>query len=301
MVTSSPVGSGSRRRALHLSDTHLTASGLDEDGVDARSSLRQLLHDARYLLDLDVIVVSGDIADDGSTAGYEDAKAQLGAFAGARRIPYVFCTGNHDDRDNFAAVLGSGHRRADGSDQGRLMSPIGCRAAVSDVGGLRVLTLDSLVPGAVHGSVSDDQLDWFRTVLAVPAAAGTIVVLHHPPISLRDHPMRTVVLHNPDQLAEALAGTDVHAVLCGHLHHQMSGMLGKIPVWVTPGVVTRIDPTSPPRLVRGVLGASATVIDLGDGPPIFRLLHARDPHAGEQVYLYDAISGSDVPSEDPVS
>jgi Icc protein len=297
-VDTTPISNLRRRRVLHLSDIHLTANGMDEDGVDARSALRRILNDARHVPNIDVVVVSGDIADDGSAAGYAEAAERVGSFARERRIPYVFCTGNHDDRDNFTAVLGSGHRSADGADVGVAMSETGCRAAVSDVDGLRVITLDSLEPGAVHGRIADDQLAWLRGVLAEPAAAGAIIALHHPPISVHDHPMRTVVLQNPDQLAHVLAGRDVHAVLCGHLHHQMSGALGDIPVWVTPGVVTRIDLTSPPALVRGVLGASATVVDVGNGPATFHLLHARDPHAGTQVYLYDMASGTDTTSED---
>jgi 3',5'-cyclic AMP phosphodiesterase CpdA len=283
---------------LHLSDIHLTANGMDEDGVDARSSLRRILSDARHVPKIDVVVVSGDIADGGSAAGYAEAAELVGGFASKRAIPYVFCTGNHDDRHNFTAVLGSGHRSANGTDVGVAMCKTGRRAAVSDVNGLRVITLDSLEPGAVHGRITDDQLAWLRSVLAEPAAAGSVIALHHPPISLHDHPMRTVVLQNPDQLAQTLAGRDVHAVLCGHLHHQMSGTLGDIPVWVTPGVVTRIDLTSPPGLVRGVLGASASVVDVGGGPATFHLLHARDPHAGTQVYLYDMASGTDLTSED---
>jgi 3',5'-cyclic-AMP phosphodiesterase len=289
-----------RRRVLHLSDIHLTASGVDEDGVDARASLRRILDDARFVPGVDLVVVSGDVADDGSAAGYADALEHVGSFAGDRGIPFVFCTGNHDDRDNFAAVLGSGHRDSHGVDSGVLMHAES-RAAVSDIGGLRVITLDSLVPGAVPGRVADDQLDWLGALLARPAAAGSIVVLHHPPISLPDHPMRAFVLQNADSLARVLAGSDVHVVLCGHLHHQMSGSLGDVPVWVTPGVVTRIDLTSPVSLVRGVLGAGATVVDVGDGRPMFHLLHARDPGAGTQVYLYDAVSGNDVASEEAVT
>lgn len=41
----------------HLSDTHLTASGFDEDGVDAVASLRRILHDARRLAGLDLVIV----------------------------------------------------------------------------------------------------------------------------------------------------------------------------------------------------------------------------------------------------
>ena len=62
------------------------------------------------------------------------------------------------------------------------------------------------------------------------------------------------------------------------------GMFAGVPVWVTPGVVDRVDLTAPPQAVRSVRGASASIVDLG-GPasPMVHLLHARDPRAGETV------------------
>ena len=164
--------------------------------------------------------------------------------------------------------------------------------------GLRVVTLDSLVSGKTHGELGRDQLDWLSTELATSAPAGSIVVLHHPPVSVDAIPyMRSVVLQQPDELGRVLAGTDVHAVLCGHLHHQLAGTVGEKPVWVTPGVITRIDLTAPSALVRGVLGAGATVVDLG-GPssPLFHTVHARDPRAGSEVYVYNPLTGEDVTS-----
>lgn len=280
-------------RILHLSDTHVSAAGPDEDAVDAIGSLELLLADLDRIPGLDLVLVTGDVADDGSVAGCEAVRDRVGAYAAARGVPHLYTTGNHDDRDAFATALGSGHLDPDGRDRGR-RGP-GC-AAVSEVGDLRVITLDSLVPGSVHGELDDEQLAWLADVLAAPAAGGTVVALHHPPLHVPGAPtMARVVLQQPERLAEVIAGTDVRAVLCGHLHHQLSGMLAGVPVWVTPGVVTRIDLTDPPPLVRGVLGAGASVIDL-DGPasPVCHVLQARDPRAGEQVYLFDAATGADV-------
>ncbi|GIF96552.1 metallophosphoesterase [Catellatospora citrea] len=286
-----------RHRILHLSDTHFNSPD-----VDAPAALAQILHDARHVTDLDLVVVSGDIADDGSAEGCAGVREQVGRFCAERGIPHVYCTGNHDTRDAFAAVLGSGHLSADGTDTGTTMPEAsGMRAAVSHVAGLRVITLDSLVPGQVHGHLDEAQLAWLRDVLAEPAEAGSVLVLHHPPIAVPTSPIMDVVnLRNGDELADAVAGTDVHAILCGHFHLQLSGLLRGVPVWVTPGVVTRIDFTAPPRWERAVLGAGATVVDLG-GPasPLFHLLQARDPRAGEQVYLVDAVSGDDVVEEQP--
>jgi len=285
-------------RILHLSDTHVSATGVDMDGVDAAAALERILHDVRHVPGLDLVVLSGDIADDGSVAGCQTVFDRVGAFATERGIPHVYSTGNHDDRTSFRQVLGSGHRDADGSDIGQPADDGTC-AAVSDLAGLRVVTLDSLVPGSTHGVLDEAQLMWLTRLLATPAERGTVLVFHHPPLRVGSLPLvEKVSLQDIEPLAEVIRGTDVRAILTGHLHFQLSGSLAGVPVWVTPGVVTRIDTTAPPHLVRGVLGPGATVVELdGVTAPTFHTLVARDPRAGEQVYLYEVETGEDVPAE----
>ncbi len=270
--TAARLGSSSCNRSLHvrilhLSDCHLPRDrGPDADGVDARVVLEQLLYDCRHLPGVDLVVVSGDIAEDGSPGGYRVARALVGGFAQERGVPAVFCTGNHDDREAFAAGLGSGHLDPGGRDAGRLLPDgSGRRAAVSFAAGYKIVTLDSLVPGQVHGRIGSARLSWLCEVLATPYGDGSVVVLHHPPIALAGTVQRKVGLRNPHDLAAALEGSDARVVLCGHFHLQMAGRMGAVPVWVTPGVVTRIDLTAPAWLERAVRGAGASVIDL-DGP-----------------------------------
>nr|WP_216653851.1 metallophosphoesterase [Nocardioides sp. zg-DK7169] len=287
---------------MHLSDTHASAArtGADMDGVDALGALERLLHDVRHVPGIELVVVSGDVADDGSEAGCRAVRDRVGAFARARGVPQVYCTGNHDARPGFAAALGSGHLGADGEDRGTLIVPgADLRAAYSQVGGLRVVTLDTLVPGSTHGEVDRAQLDALAALLATPSPDGTLLVLHHPPLHIASMPqVAEVVLRDIDRLRAVVRGSDVRGVLAGHLHHPVSGFLAGTPVWVAPGVVTRIDTTAPARLVRGVLGAGAGLLDLGPvDATTYHLLHARDPRAGEPVYLYDAASGEDVPEE----
>ncbi|WP_166138484.1 metallophosphoesterase [Nocardioides ochotonae] len=287
-------------RILHLSDTHATATGVDMDGVDAAAALERVLHDVRHVPGIELVVVSGDVADDGSETGYRAVREQVGAFARARGIPHVYCTGNHDDRSAFGAVLGSGHLGPDGEDRGTPLVPGSpLHAAYSIVDGLRVATLDTLVPGHAHGALDGDQLDALAGLLATPAPAGTVLVLHHPPFHIASLPLLAeVVLRDIPDLRDVVRGTDVRAVLAGHLHHPVTGFLAGTPVWVAPGVVTRIDTTAPAHLVRGVLGAGAGLLDLGPADATtYHLLHARDPRAGELVYLYDAASGEDVAEE----
>jgi 3',5'-cyclic AMP phosphodiesterase CpdA len=287
-------------RILHLSDTHVTASGFDQDGVNALASLDRILRDCRTLDGLDLVVVTGDIADDGSAEGCRLVRQRVAAFAAEYGIPHLYATGNHDRRPEFTDVLGTGHIGVDGDDIGQLLD--GCgeeRAAVSYVRGLRVVTLDSLVPGSVHGVISDAQLEALSGLLATPAPAGTILAFHHPPLHIPTASwMERAGLHNRDALRDAIDGSDVIAVLCGHFHAQLYGQLGGAGVWVTPGVVTRVDLTGPTHLLRAVKGAGASVVELG-GPfsPAFHVLHARDPEAGQQVYLIDPATGQSVDDE----
>lgn len=284
-------------RILHLSDTHVSATGIDMDGVDAIASLERLLVDVRRVPGLDLVVVSGDIADDGSVAGHAAVRDRVGAFAAERGIPHVYGIGNHDDRAAFRSALGSGHLGADGADLGSLLDKDAeSRAAYSMADGLRIITLDSLVPGRAYGVIDARQLACLAEVLPTPAGRGTVLVFHHPPLRLGAiRNVERVALRNIADLDRVVRGSDVRAILTGHLHFQASGYLGGVPVWVTPGVVTRADTTAPPHLVRGVLGAGASVVDLGDpASPTFHVLHARDPRAGEEVYVYDAVTGEAV-------
>ncbi|WP_105971501.1 metallophosphoesterase family protein [Streptomyces geranii] len=279
-------------RILHLSDTHIDHAGApNRHGVDTTASLRRMLADAGQLAGLGAVVVSGDLADSGAAEEYTVVRDLVGGFARERGIP-VFCTtGNHDERGAFAKVLGSGHLDPAGGDRAdlRLTSPGGELAAASTVDGHRMVTLDSLVPGKVYGRLGAAQLDWLRELLRTPAPHGTTVVLHHPPITLDNPLQRALGLADPADLADAVRGSDVRLILCGHFHLQIMGFLEAVPVWVTPGVYNRVDLTGPAGTERAVRGASATLVDLGSPHgPLFHTLHARDPRAGETVYELDA-------------
>jgi Icc protein len=270
-------------RILHLSDTHVRrATGPDGRGVDARESLRLMLRDCADVPAIDVLVVTGDVADDGSREAYADVRDLVETFTRERDIPAILSTGNHDERHAFTQVLGVGHR----DPAVHLESADGERAAASLINGFRFVTLDSLVPGKGYGRISPAQLTWLRDLLATPSPYGTVLAFHHPPIALPGVEIqRALGLQNPSDLSDAITGTDVRLILCGHFHLQLSGMLTGVPVWVTPGVVNRIDLTARTGTERTVRGASASVIDLTDPrSPIFHTLHARDPRTGETLH-----------------
>jgi 3',5'-cyclic AMP phosphodiesterase CpdA len=272
-------------RILHLSDTHLDRSGgPDADGADGTAALRCLLGELRYLDDLDAVVVTGDVADDGSREAYARASEMLAGYAGRRGADVFYTTGNHDDRAAFADVLGDGHAHAQAVFEGAA----GERAAASTVGAWRLITLDTLVPGKGYGRLHAGQLTWLRDQLASPAPSGTVLAFHHPPVTLDVEVQRALGLQNAAELAEVIRGTDVRLILCGHFHLQILARLEQATVWVTPGVVSRIDLTARPGTERAVHGPSASLIHLGaPHGPLIHTLHARDPRMGETVYEAD--------------
>ena len=275
-------------RILHLSDTHI--NGIDQpapDGVDARRSLRRLLSDCADVGPLDLVVHTGDVTDAAATDAYEFAATTVGKFARAHGAAAVFCMGNHDSRSAFAQVLAHGHFDVRGTQTGTPMPPAdGERAAVSQVGGYRVISLDTSVPGRVHGWLGEATLRWLHTTLASPAERATVLVMHHPPVVVPGNPVHpAIMLRNASTLAEVIAGSDVELILCGHYHQQLTGRLGAASVVVTPGVVHRIDSLALPHHERAVRGASATLVELGHPEsPVSYTVQARDPDAGQVAY-----------------
>ncbi len=272
-------------RILHLSDTHLDRSGgPDADGADGTAALRCLLAGLGHLRDLDAVVVTGDVADDGSREAYTRAQGLLSRYAGQRGADVFYTTGNHDDRTAFADVLGSGHVQPEAVYEGAA----GERAGASSIDGWRLITLDTLVPGKGYGRLDRRQLGWLRELLGSPAPLGTVLAFHHPPVALDVDVQRALGLQNDAELAETIRGTDVQLILSGHFHLQIVGHLEQATVWVTPAVVSRIDLTARPGTERAVHGPSASLVQLGTPHgPLIHTLHVRDPRMGETVYEAD--------------
>lgn len=195
------------------------------------------------------LVLSGDLTDTGDPAAYRALRAVVEPAAARIGAPLVYAMGNHDERTAFRRELldGSGSQPCD---------------HVVRVGGLRLVVLDSTVPGRPQGLLGPGQLAWLAAELAEPAPLGTVLVLHHPPVPTAFAPMRAADLHNPRDLAAALAGTDVRMILCGHAHHAGASALAGVPVWIAPATAHRAELLSPAGRARGRAGAALTRVDV---------------------------------------
>jgi len=213
----------------HFSDPHLLGGGRRQFGVvDSTGHLVAALEQLeRSGLRPDAIVFTGDLTDLGEEDAYVRLRDIVTPVVDRLGAQLVWCMGNHDERAPYARVLFGEDVRGDGS------AGIAPQDRVYEVNGLRIVALDSSVPGYDHGELDREQLDWLREVLVAPAPHGTILALHHPPIpSPLDPLMEIIELDEQDAFAEVVRGTDVRAVLAGHLHFSTHSTFAGVPVSV---------------------------------------------------------------------
>ncbi len=174
----------------------------------------------------DAVVISGDLTDCGLAAEYESLAAMLRRHLDG--IAVYLIPGNHDRRDNFRAALGAF--------PGVLTHPEFVQYAVEDLP-VRLVMLDSVVPGAGHGELCAARLDWLDRALAAAPGRPTMLVLHHPPILCGLAMMDAINLRSAEALAAVLARhRQVERILCGHHHRPIVGRLGHAIVCVAPSV-----------------------------------------------------------------
>ena len=162
---------------IQLTDLHLVAEpGELRHGVDTADAL------ARALATVEesgvrpaALLFTGDLADAGEPGAYERLREIVEPVARRLGAPALFAMGNHDDRAALRRHLLGVRLRGEPGDTAPLDH-------VTWVGGLRIIVLDSTVPGHVHGELSPAQLAWLEAELAEPAPAGTVLALHHPPL-----------------------------------------------------------------------------------------------------------------------
>jgi Icc protein len=232
---------------LHLSDTHLVAGEERLYGtVDADTRLQRLLDRIEAArIRPSALVFTGDLADTGEPAAYRKLRALVEPFAARLGCEVMWVTGNHDDRAAMRQHLLDEHPSGGPLDR------------VVLVDGLRVVTLDTSVPGQHYGEVTGAQLDWLTRVLEEPAPFGTVLAMHHPPLPTVADLAVAVELVEQQRLAAVLAGTDVRAILAGHLHYSSFGTFAGIPVSVASSACYTQDLAFEPGATRGQDAAQA--------------------------------------------
>ncbi len=224
---------------LQLTDTHLTGdpSGLVH-GIDPAARLRDVL-DAWRRRDqqADLVLLTGDVADDGSPVAYEavaDCLQGIGA-------PVLAIPGNHDLPEPLAERFGP-------------MVPW-------EAAGWRIVPFDTTIPRETAGAID------------VPAALAeldrlddrpTVVAVHHPPVPRSTHPW--FQLAGAAELLDGLAERPhVRAVVSGHVHEPYELHLPGLPALLSgPSTYVAISHHGDEYVLEAERPRGARVLTLGD-------------------------------------
>jgi len=228
---------------VQLSDPHIGGSWGDGDPV-ARLAAAV---DAVLALDEspDAVLVSGDLADHAADAEYEQVRALLARID----APSYVLPGNHDDRDALHRHFGV---------PGTGGAPVQYAA---DLGPLRLVVLDSTLPGEDRGELDDERLGWLETTLAEAPDTQTVVALHHPPIAVGIPAWDAIGLPAADRkaLGDVLQRhPQVARVVAGHVHRAITAELGGRSFFTVPSTY-----------VQGLLDFGMTTLELSADPPGF--------------------------------
>lgn len=257
------------RVLLHLSDTHLRAADSRLfDRVDARDRLARALAVIEASgLRPDGVVFTGDLVDLGEGDAYAELRGLVEPFAARLGTRVFWVMGNHDDRGRFRERL---------LDETPGAEPLPVDR-VDELDGLRLVTLDTTVPGLHHGELRAAQLAWLAEVLATPAPLGTILAMHHPPVPSVLPLAGSVELRDQARLAAVVRGTDVRAIIAGHLHYSTFATFAGVPVSVASSTCYAQDLTVPVGGTRPQDGAQA-----------FNMVHVYDDTVVHSVVAVEA-------------
>lgn len=214
-------------RVLQITDSHLRAE-LDGNllGMVTLDSLDAVMTSVQSTEpDPDLILVTGDIAQDGSIAAYQLMADRLRAF----RCPIIWSMGNHDQREAMDAVAG----------------PLGYMRKSIELGDWLVVCLDSSCPRKVYGRIDPEELEWLAETLSNATQSHILVSLHHHPVEIGSRWLDTIGLHNSEAFLDIIDRCDrVRAVLWGHVHQAYDQQRNAIRLLSTPSTCVQFKPGS---------------------------------------------------------
>jgi len=193
-------------RIVHMSDLHLTKDGVPIWKTNTMDHFNKSIEIIRGMKNIDAIIVTGDISDDGSDWTYRYADSLFASLV----IPAYLCPGNHDSlkmmldkyKPSFYQVL-----------------PPSC-----NIGGWKLVMLNSVIPddenpnqNKARGFLSSESLNCI--IQELEEGLQTIIALHHPPIEPGGW-LNRKLLDNRDEFNTIVSYyPNARLVLYGHTHY----------------------------------------------------------------------------------
>lgn len=216
-------------RIVQITDTHLysTGSGTLLE-MNTKHSFEKVLELVRmHDCPLDLVLGTGDIAQDASEPAYEYFKSRIGTL----NAPFMWLPGNHDNAllmQSLATGTSAAHKHM-------------------QLGNWLIVMLDTSVGGKVHGALSADELAFlsaqFEASEFSDSVGHVLVSMHHNPIKGTASWMKDIGLLNPRKFWEtAQTSSKLRAVVYGHIHQELDFEFEGIRCLCTPSTCIQFKP-----------------------------------------------------------
>lgn len=187
---------------VHISDLHCGPKFKEEMLLEAIDEINELTPD--------VVIVTGDLTEDGLIEEFREAKRYL-ALIKCKHL--IVGSGNHDARTT-----------------GYLLFPkfFGNPSLVTRVDDVSIIMLNSSRPDRDDGEIGYNQGLWMKSQLENCVNNFKIVALHHHLIPVPDTGMERNMVSDAGDFLWTLTKHNVNLVLCGHRHRPWLWTLGKL-------------------------------------------------------------------------
>lgn len=216
-------------KVVQITDLHLGNPGNSMYGraIDTHETLARVLDDvAREFPDVDLMLVTGDVAEDPVAATYDSLRDLLAG----QPMPVRCLAGNHDDARLLKETLRD--------------PKLNCEP-VAVTGDWIIVLLDSTVPGRTGGTLGAEELDRLEEALRQHPKHHALVCLHHPVMRVGTGWLDPLGLSNPDDLFRVMdRHPQVRGVLFGHIHQNFEARRHGVRLMGTPSTCVQFLPGS---------------------------------------------------------
>ena len=230
-------------RIGQISDPHVGKDSCLLQGIDVRKNFLTA-YQSESMRDLDLLVLSGDLADDANPDAYQFFVESLKDCT----VPVCIIPGNHDDLSVMEKYFDFKGKVHNGKCYYRY-----------DIAGRSIFFLDS-----TDGTVSSEQLAWLEEE-ASKINDEVLLFIHHPPCLCGHKFMDSkYAMKNIDEVQATLSRIkNLKYIFVGHYHSEGKVELQKQTVYITPSTQMQIDPTQSSFCLRSTEPAWS-VIEWGE-------------------------------------
>jgi len=205
-----------------ITDPHIKARGkLAYKKVDTESNLRRVVSHVKDLNPKpDLVLITGDLTDFGRPQEYELFRSLIAPLG----IPFYVIPGNHDTREGMRQAFTDHHYLPTEGDY--------LQYAI-EAYPLRLVGLDTTIPGKPGGNLCAERLSWLDGILKQEPTKPTVLFMHHPPIETGIEHIQNC--QNADALGDLLENhKQVFQILCGHVHRPIHTVWREVTVTIAP-------------------------------------------------------------------